>query len=111
LTQLAILAGLRGASEQLTIEFKAMGVYVEIEKNAFLRNIRDDALAEGRAQGQVEGRAQGMIAILRNLLLAKYGRLPRWAEQRLAKATPAQAERWATRVLTAGTLEGILGER
>jgi hypothetical protein len=52
-----------------------------------------------------------MIEILRNQLNAKYGALPKWARERLSKATPAQAERWAQAVLTAGTLEEILGKR
>ncbi|MDX1982843.1 MAG: hypothetical protein SFV51_21415 [Bryobacteraceae bacterium] len=119
LTQLAILSGLRGASERLTMEFRTMGISVEINENVFLKNIYDSAIAkgraegkaEGKAEGRAEGKAEGMTAILRELLEAKFGPLPKWAADRLRKATPAQAERWARRVLTASTLEAAVGKR
>jgi predicted transposase YdaD len=105
-TQMAILSGLRGASEQLTMEMNSMGVYVEIESNAFLRNIRNSALAEGRNEGRVEGGA----SIVRRLLQSKFGPLPVWARQRLENATAEQAEQWSDRVLTARTLTEVLGK-
>ena len=111
LTQLAILSGLRGASERLTMEFKNMGISVEIDSNVFLKDIHDSAVAKGRAEGIAEGKAEGMVLVLRDLLEAKFGKLPRWADERLQKATAAQAEHWAKRILSADTLEGALGEK
>ena len=99
----AAAAGLRGASERLTMEFKNMGIRVEIDSNVFLKDIHDSAVAKGRAEG--------MVFLLRDLLESKFGKLPKWADERLRKATAAQAERWAKKVLSAGTLEGVLGNR
>jgi len=107
LTQLAVFSGLRGASEQLRMEMKHMGVVIDIEKNVILRDIRDSAMAEGEARGK----AEGMMLILRDVLESKFGALPKWAAQRLDKAAPAQVERWARKVLTASTLEGVLGRK
>jgi predicted transposase YdaD len=107
LTQMAILSGLRGASERLTMELKAMGISVDIDQNVFLKDIRDSAKAVGMAEGRVEG----MVAIVREQMETRFGPLPKWARERLAKASPAQAERWAKKVLTAATVEGVLGKR
>ena len=113
LTQLAILSGLRGASERLTMEFRNMGISVEIDSNVFLKDIHDSAVAKGRAEGmaegKAEGKAEGMAILLHDLLTAKFGKLPRWADERLQKATATQAGRWAKKVLSAGTLEDVLG--
>ncbi len=98
-TQLAILSGLRGASERLTMEFKTMGISVEIDQNVFLKDIHDSAMT------------RGMVQIVRRLLEAKFGTLPKWADDRLAKATSTQAERWSTKILTADTIEGVLGRK
>ena len=108
LTQLAILSGLRGASERLTMEFKNMGISVEIDSNVFLKEIHDSAVAKGRAEGKAEGKAEGMVVLLRDLLDAKFGKLPKWADERLQKATAVEAERWAKKVLSADTLEGVI---
>jgi predicted transposase YdaD len=103
LTQMVVLSGLRGASERLTMEFKTMGISIEIEKNVFLREIRDNARAEGRTEGRT--------GILRELVENKFGALPKWAAERLAKATPAQTERWARKILTATSIEAVLGPK
>lgn len=103
LTQMLILSGLRGVSEQLTMEYRAMGISIEIKDNVFLKDVY--------ASGKAEGKAEGMTAILREQLEIKFGALPRWAQDRLRKATPAQAERWARKMLTASSVEAVLGPR
>ena len=56
-------------------------------------------------------RAEGMVLLLRDLLEAKFGRLPQWADERLQKATAPEAERWAKKVLSARSLESVLGQK
>ena len=104
LTQMGILAGLRQMSERFTMEVRTMGVYVEIEKNAFLREIRDSARSEGRSEGKSEGKSE----LLQSLLETKFGPLPRWAMDRLRGATPEAVQQWAKRVLTVDSLDGVL---
>ena len=112
-TQMAILAGLRGASERLTMEFNTMGISVEINENAFLKNIHDSAIAKGREigreEGREEGRSEGAIHVLRGLLQDKFGPLPKWAAKRLDTATSSQAELWTHRILRAESLEEVIG--
>ena len=102
-TQMLILAGLRGVSERLTIELNTMGVYVEVEQNAFLRDLRDTSHARGRAEEASR--------ILRRLLELKFGPLPNWAENRIHETTAAQVAKWTEEILKADSLEGVLGKR
>ena len=48
--------------------------------------------------------------MIRRLLETKFGQLPKWADERLDAAKSDQIERWAKKLLTAGTLEGVLGK-
>ncbi len=98
LAQLAVISGLRGASERLKMELKNMGL-IDIEKNVILKEIRDNALMQGRS------------GIVQDLLEQKFGRLPAWAKARLTRGTEAQTRRWARKVLTAATLEEVIGAR
>ena len=92
-----------------------MGVYIDIEKNVLLRNLRDNAFAQGRAEGraksEVEGETEEASVILRRLLELKFIPLPKWAENRIHEATPAQIAKWMEEILKVGSLEGILGKR
>ncbi len=51
------------------------------------------------------------IQVLRNLLKAKFHTLPKWADEKLESATPVQIQRWLKKILTAETLEGVLGKK
>ena len=84
-----------------------MSMTIDISKNAFLQDILD----QGKAVGKAEGRAEGKLETLRTLLDLKFGHLPAWANQRLTKATQPQLDRWLPKVLTADTLEAVLGRR
>jgi hypothetical protein len=79
------------------MELKAMGISVDIDQNVFSRDIRDSAKAAGLAEGRAEGKMEGMVTIVRDLLETRFGPLPRWAQEKL--------------VLTAATLEGVLGKK
>ena len=84
-----------------------MGVVIDLTKNPVLMRWRREALAEGEALGE----ARGMSRVLHEQLATKFGPLPKWASDRMAQASPAQVERWAKKVLTAGTLEAVLGKK
>jgi len=103
LTQLAVLAGLRRLDKTIKMEMKQMGAYVDIQKNEILREICDDVRAEGKAEGA--------LSVLTYQLEMKFGPLPGWATARLRKASPEQTRRWTRKVLTASTLEAVLGRR
>jgi predicted Zn-dependent peptidase len=51
------------------------------------------------------------VEILRDQLTAKFRTLPKWADEKLESATPAQVQRWLRKILTAETLTDVLGKR
>ncbi len=64
----------------------------------------------GRAEGQAEGRAEGQAALLLRLLDRRFGTLPESAIARVRAGTETDLETWAERVLTASTLDEVLGD-
>ncbi|MEZ5352777.1 MAG: hypothetical protein R2762_09095 [Bryobacteraceae bacterium] len=57
LTQMALLSGLRGASELPIMEFRAMGISVERRENVFLKNAYETGQIEGEKRGEARGEA------------------------------------------------------
>jgi predicted transposase YdaD len=107
LAQLAGLAGLRQLSNQLKMEYEAMGIPIDIDDNVILKDIWNSGVAKGRAEGKAEGKANALM----NLLRGKFNRVPKWAQERIAKATPERLDLWINKTLTAGTIEGVIGKR
>ena len=72
-----------------------MSVITDITKNEFVQDVVRDSLAN----------------MLRGQLETKFGSLPKWVVERLEAATSDQVERWSKKILTADTLEGVLGKK
>ncbi|NWO11394.1 hypothetical protein HLV40_13420 [Chromohalobacter salexigens] len=70
--------------------------------NTLERVEREKALHEGRHEG-VEGMLRKQIAL-------KFGDLPDWADERIASASDAQLDDWVAQILTADSLEALLGK-
>jgi hypothetical protein len=95
LSQLVVLSGLRRLSGRLTMELKTMGITTD----PFYRHpLVKKAIRNAEAK------------MIRSQLETKFGKLPKWADERLDAAKSDQIERWAKKLLTAGTLEGVLGK-
>jgi hypothetical protein len=58
----------------------------------------------------LRGRAEGYSSLVRKLLQAKFGRLPAAVQQRLARASTSDNERWAGRILKADTLDSVFAD-
>jgi hypothetical protein len=54
---------------------------------------------------------QALARILRGQLALKFGRLPKWVDERLQAASALQLQRWSISILTAGALEGVFGKK
>ncbi len=135
LAQLLVLSGLRGLSTKVEWEMKHMGVVIDARKNPVLmryfqevaEEIKAEAFAEGRElgvelgvergreQGREQGREGGTLAgkaqLLEGLLTERFGSLPKWATERLHRATADQLDRWGRKFVTAATLENVIGRR
>lgn len=75
-----------------------------------LENLVKKERLEGRQEGRQEGRHEGVEGTLRKQIALKFGELPEWADQRLASATDAQLDEWVVQILSADSLEALLGK-
>ncbi|MBF0623616.1 MAG: Rpn family recombination-promoting nuclease/putative transposase [Magnetococcales bacterium] len=72
------------------------------------RGAVEQARMDGEARGEARGRRQAAIDLLRLLLRQRFGPgLPTVVEERLARASPVELERWTGRILTAVSLDGL----
>jgi predicted transposase/invertase (TIGR01784 family) len=60
---------------------------------------------EGRREGEIVGKRSALLLLLRN----RFGRLPRGAAARVNAASSAELDVWFCRVLTASTLDDVVG--
>ena len=89
-------------------------VTVEDIAYAGLKEERAEARAKGREEGREEGRKEGQdagLAVLRSALkdqwAARFGKIPKTASARLAKADAATLKRIAHRLVTAKSARDI----
>ncbi|MBU4611131.1 Rpn family recombination-promoting nuclease/putative transposase [Achromobacter sp. GG226] len=99
--------GLQAGLEQGLREGRERGLVEGRERG--LAEGREVGLQEGRQEGRQEGIDEGLRLALRTLLQARFGPLPDWAEPRLMAADTSTLDAWARAVLTAASLQAILG--
>ncbi len=66
-------------------------------------------IEQGIERGIEKGRLEGSVELLLGLLVARFGELPEGVVRRVRGATAEEIERWARRVLTEATVEGVIG--
>ena len=71
---------------------------------------RDEGIEKGRQKGRQEGEQIGEAKILTRQLQRRFGDLPTWASDTIAKADLPSLEAWSLRILDALTLEGVLAD-
>lgn len=96
LQALFILAGLRGIEDLVEEEAKNMPITVDILENKVL----------GREYKR--GRHEGELGLLRGQLEYRFGPLPEWASEFLAKRSTAELESLSKRLLDSTSLEDLL---
>ena len=110
IAQLMVLSGLRALDRQVEQEWSFMSV-IDVTKNSTIMRWRREDEAKGREVGREEGALWAIQKTLRSLMKTKFGRVPVWAQQRLASATSTQLEEWCQKILVADTIEGVVGKR
>jgi len=108
LQALLTLAGLRNLEELAEEEARKVPILNDILENKVLGREFKRGLQEGREEGRQEGRHEGEVAVLRRQLERRFGVLPDWAEQILAKCSEESLSEVAVRVLDARSLEELL---
>ncbi len=69
---------------------------------------RELGVQEGIEQGIEQGIERGELKFIRRLIDARFGGLPKWAEERIANRSTKEIEELGVRLLTAGSLEELL---
>jgi len=57
-----------------------------------------------------QGRQEGELIILRRLIGKRFGTLPAWADERLAKLSPPELEQLSDRVLDAKSIDELFSK-
>jgi flagellar biosynthesis/type III secretory pathway protein FliH len=78
-------------------------------QSEFAKRYLSQGRAEGEAKGRAEGEAKGRAELLLKLLTLRFGPLPEAAQVRVQTATGEELELFAERVLSAQTLDQVLG--
>lgn len=78
--------------------------------NTIERVEREKAVHEGEQLGIEKGRHEGVEGTLRKQVVLKFGDLPDWADERIASASDVQLDEWVVQILTADSLEALLGK-
>ena len=110
IAQMIVLSGLRAYPREVLKEVEQMSVVIDWRKNPVLVEWWHQAVAEGREEGREEV-LKCVRMLLIDLLQIKFGKLTKRALDRVNKAPAAQVSKWAKKVVTAETLEGVLGPR
>jgi hypothetical protein len=83
------------------------GLGREVEETAMTAAER--LKAEGRAEGEAKGRVEGEAMLLLKQLALRFGPLPAEVHTRVSSASVEELARFGERVLTAGSLDEVLG--
>jgi hypothetical protein len=103
-----------GPVKKAMSRIKQLSADEETRRLAFVREraLRDEVslLNDAEKRGRVEGRMEGESRLLRKMIEIKFGAMPEWAESVLQSADSQQIDLWAESILTAETLEALLGK-
>ncbi|WP_028325610.1 DUF4351 domain-containing protein [Desulfatirhabdium butyrativorans] len=67
-------------------------------------------MKQGMEQGLMEGLHRGMASTLKRTLQNRFGALPKWAEDRIDKATSHQLDRWIDSMLSTPSIQDLLSD-
>jgi hypothetical protein len=118
--QLFILAGLRRLGDVIREEARKMPILIDILDHdvigpEYRRRVEEgiqqgiqQGVQQGVQRGLQQGVQQGELKILRRQIEKRFGKLPEWAEERLASRTAVELEELGLRMLDAPSLEDLL---
>ena len=101
--QFLIISGLRRLGQTIKEEAQKMPIMNDILDHDLL----GPAILQGRQEGRQEGRKEGQQELLRLQLERRFGRIPGWAEARLASLSATELDDVAIRVLDASSFEEL----
>ena len=73
----------------------------------FAQMFRDEGKEEGKEEGEKKGKKKGEVRMLLRLLQSRFGDVPSWARDKMAKADLPVLEAWGIRTLEADSLDAV----
>src|ERR1017187_2820875 len=104
LEQLSILAGLRKLEPLVKEEASRMPITEDILNHKII----GPAYRQGRQEGRQEGQQEGELELLRRQIVKRFGPIPAWLDERLARCSASDLLELGERLLDAQSLEDIL---
>ena len=84
--------------------------FEENQEMPYITSVERIGEERGILIGERSGEKKGEAKILTRQLQRRFGNLPTWASDKIAKAEPVALEEWSLRILDATTLEGVLAD-
>ncbi|MDE3195361.1 MAG: DUF4351 domain-containing protein [Acidobacteriota bacterium] len=110
LTELTVISGLRAATGVIIEEeTRQMPILDDIMDHPVLGRERRRGIELGLKKGREEGIQDGERQMLLRQMTRRFGRLPAWARKRLDEMKVRELERIGVELLSARTLEDLLG--
>ena len=78
--------------------------------SSFAERFIQQGKQEGKQEGREEGRQEGEAMILLRQLQLKFGDVPEAVRRRIERADARTLLQWSERVLTAASLEQVIGD-
>ena len=105
-----ILAGLRGMEEYAGEKASQVPVLNDIMNHRLFGPAIRQGLERGREEGREEGREQEALAMLRRMMIKKFGSAPEWATALLANRSTTELEELSERLFDVKSVEELFGQ-
>lgn len=111
LAKLFILSRLRNLETVVKTEAEDMALTFNLMENEVFRPLLLKMERDIHLKGEQEGEQKGEAKMLTRQLQRRFGVVPEWASEKIAKADVSSLEEWGLRVLDASTLDGVFADR
>ncbi|MEO5329363.1 MAG: DUF4351 domain-containing protein, partial [Magnetococcus sp. THC-1_WYH] len=88
-------------------EAEEMSLTFNLMENDVFRPIIMKAIMEAQTDSEQKGRQEGEATILTRLLQRRFGTVPDWASEKIAKAELPSLEEWSLRFVDAQSLDDV----
>ncbi|MEO5329362.1 MAG: DUF4351 domain-containing protein, partial [Magnetococcus sp. THC-1_WYH] len=111
LTKLVILSRLRRLETVVKTEAEEMSLTFNVMENDVLRPLFMKAQMDGEQVGEQRGEKRGEAKILTRQLKRRFGTVPDWACEKIAKAELPSLENWSLRIFDAQSLDDVFSDK
>ncbi|MCG5516508.1 MULTISPECIES: hypothetical protein [unclassified Ectothiorhodospira] len=84
--------------------------YINTAERLGIEKGMEQGLEQGMEKGLEQGHHLGVADTLRKLIALKFGELPAWADECPSQASDEQLDEWVVKILSAESLEALLGK-